>query len=154
MGLSMKNVNIMEVNWKIRVLEGGAYEYSILKGGIALKRRLGQFEDLKGGGEGAWQKRRGSVFEREVDTPMQHKLCLAPRPQFKSEFEYISNELMKILNIFSPEDLGPIGSKRLTKSRIFALTFTNKVLILPESSGEFNKFMQPSDHFELFGLED
>ena len=62
MGLSMKNVNIMELNWKIRVLEGEAYEYSILKGGIALKRRLGQFEDLKGGGGKGLDKKEGVVF--------------------------------------------------------------------------------------------
>ena len=37
-------------------------------------------------------------------------LCLAPRPDVKPEFYYIYNKLIKVLNIFSPEDLG-LGSK-------------------------------------------
>ena len=61
----MKNVSILGVHWKIQLLEGGAHEKSIKRGGLPKKGGLGQFADLRA----AWQERGGGVLEG-VDTPM------------------------------------------------------------------------------------
>ena len=53
----MKNFNILGVHRKIQVLER-VHEKSIYRGDCL--KQLGQFVDLRGG---AWQERRGGVFE-------------------------------------------------------------------------------------------
>ena len=68
MGLRMKNLNILGVHGKIRVLEGQFHEKPIYRGDC-LKRGGGgfeQFADLRGG----LARKRGVVFLRGVDTPM------------------------------------------------------------------------------------
>ena len=63
-GLRMKKYGIL---WNIRILRGGG---GVTKnqyiGGIAKKRGLGQFIDLRGGLDG----KEGDLFEGKVDTPM------------------------------------------------------------------------------------
>ena len=61
MVLSMKNVNILGVHRKIRLL--GARSQKSIEGGDCLKGRgLGQFADLRGWGFG--KKEGGDVFEQ------------------------------------------------------------------------------------------
>ena len=55
----MKNFNILGVHRKIQVLER-VHEKSIYRGDCLKREGLGQFVDLRGG---AWQERRGGVFE-------------------------------------------------------------------------------------------
>ena len=62
MGLRMKNFNILSAHWieNPAFREGGSQKTDGLEqGGIAQNMELGQFADLKG----AWQERRGGVFE-------------------------------------------------------------------------------------------
>ena len=60
MVLRLKNLNILGVHWKIRLLGGGSQKTNI-EGGLPKKGGFGQFVDLREGG--AWQERRDSVFE-------------------------------------------------------------------------------------------
>ena len=64
----MKNVNILGVYWKIRLLEGGSRKTSI-EGGIAQKGGAWTVYRFNGG---AWQER-----GRGVDTPM-HSMATFP----------------------------------------------------------------------------
>ena len=58
-GLRIKDFNIMRVYWKIQFLRGGGgSQKNQYIGGIALKRGLGQFSDLRGG----LAKKRGWCF--------------------------------------------------------------------------------------------
>ena len=64
----MKNFNILGVHGKIRVLRGGFTKSQFIGEDCLQTEGLGQFADLRGGGEGrggrAWQERGG------VDTPI------------------------------------------------------------------------------------
>ena len=63
MGLRMKNVNIVGVYRKIRLLRGGVHEKPVYRGEMPIRGGgLGQFADLRG----AWRKRGGCVF-KEVE---------------------------------------------------------------------------------------
>ena len=50
MGLRMKNFNIFEIQEKIRFL-GGIHEKPMYRGGLPKRGELGQFADLRGGGD-------------------------------------------------------------------------------------------------------
>ena len=58
----------MGILWNIRILRGGGGGVTKNQyiGGIAKKRGLGQFIDLRGGLDG----KEGGLFEEKVDTPM------------------------------------------------------------------------------------
>ena len=71
MGLRMKNLNILGVHGKIRVLEGRFHEKPIYRGDCLKRGGFEQFADLRGG----LARKRGVVFLREVDTPM-HTMIL------------------------------------------------------------------------------
>ena len=62
MVLRMKNFNILGVHWKIWLLGGWVTKNQYRGGGLPKKGGLEQFADLRG----AWQERRGVVFEEGV----------------------------------------------------------------------------------------
>ena len=63
----MKDKNIFGVHGKVSVLRR-VHEKPIYRGGFPNQGGLGQFSDLKGGGD--LTKKRGAVFLRGGDTPM------------------------------------------------------------------------------------
>ena len=75
MVLRMKNVNILGVHWRIRLLGGGSRKTHI-EGRIAWKLKRGGTWTVCQFKGGTWQERGGSVFEGGgVDTPM-HTMCI------------------------------------------------------------------------------
>ena len=75
MGLRMKHFNIMEGSLKnpiFRVGGGGreGFPKSQYIEGNCLKRKVGQFPDLRG----AWQKKAGTVFERGGGDTLMHTM--------------------------------------------------------------------------------
>ena len=78
MGLRMKNYNIFEVHWNIRLLGEGSWKANI-EGEDCLKRGIGQFADLRGD----WQERGGGIFDGVGDAAM-HTMGVTSLPNFQS----------------------------------------------------------------------
>ena len=75
MGLRMKHFNIMEGSLKNPIFRvGGGRREGFPKSqyieGNCLKRKVGQFPDLRG----AWQKKAGTVFERGGGDTLMHTM--------------------------------------------------------------------------------
>ena len=89
MGLRMKNFNILGVRWKILFLAKNLGERSRktkIGGGIAQKRKLGQFADSRG----VDKKEGGGVFERGLIPQctlcfFQLQICSFPLPHKEKE---------------------------------------------------------------------